>query len=71
MDTVRVYICAPRSLWFNMLAVLVILFMWASLGMVAYAYYFHCDPLLAKRIQRPDQVLAGRVVRILCIVIRM
>ena len=58
-------LCARSSLWFNMLAVLVILFMWASLGMVAYAYYFYCDPLLAKRIQRPDQVLAVRTLAFL------
>lgn len=47
---------ACSSLWLNMLAVLVILFLWASLGMVAFAYYFYCDPLLGKRIQRYDQV---------------
>ena len=45
------------AIYVSLLTVLAILSMVVVCGLVMYAYFRDCDPILAKRVDKPDQVI--------------
>lgn len=52
-----------RALLINQLGLILIVFSAAGCGVIMFAIYIDCDPLLAGRISAPDQVSPGRAPR--------
>ena len=45
-----------RALWYNLIGFWIILSLTLTLGLVIFAKYQSCDPVLSGKIQNPEQV---------------